>query len=51
MYELMKKLIGKKFYPSYEEVQTKLDVFYAMDRMTQEQYSELSVLATDAYTA
>ena len=49
MYKAMKTLIGKKFYASAEIAQTKLDVFYACNRLSDEQYTELTELAAASY--
>lgn len=49
MYTAMKKLIAKKFYKTLEEVQNKLDVFYAVNRLTDDQYVELTTLAAEVY--
>lgn len=49
MYNVMKKLIEKKFYKKAEEAQNKIDVFYAMNRLTNDEYAELSVLIEEVY--
>lgn len=49
MYNSMKKLIEKKFYKTSEAAQTKLDVFYACNRLTDEQYTELTMLVGEVY--
>lgn len=49
MYNVMKKLITKKFYKTAEEAQIKIDVFYATNRLTDEEYTELSVLIEEVY--
>ena len=49
MYNVMKKLIEKKFYKTSEEAQNKLDVFYACNRLTDEQYTELTTLIEETY--
>ena len=49
MYNSMKKLIEKRFYKTAEAAQTKLDVFFAVDRLTAEQYEELTLLAAEVY--
>ena len=57
MYKSMKTLIGRKFYKTAEIAQNKLDIFYAANRLTDEEYLELSALVADrtqgygAYTA
>ena len=50
MYNVMKRLIEKKFYKTAEEAQNKLDVFYACNRLTDEQYTELTTLIEETYT-
>lgn len=49
MYNIMKRLIEKKFYKTAEEAQNKLDVFYACNRLTDEQYTELTTLIEETY--
>lgn len=49
MYNAMKRLIERRFYTSAEEAQIKLDVFFAVNRLTDEQYTELSLLVTEIY--
>lgn len=49
MYKMMKKLIEKKFYKAAEEAQNKLDVFYAMNRLTDDEYSELTQIVETTY--
>ena len=49
MYNSMKRLITRKFYKTAEEAQNKLDVFYAVNRLTDEQYTELTELVQTAY--
>lgn len=49
MYNAMKRLITKKFYKTADEAQNKLDVFYAVNRLTDEQYRELTDLVTTTY--
>ena len=44
IYKLMKKMIVNHNYYDKEEVQRKLDVFYASNRITEEQYTELTEL-------
>ena len=45
----MKKLIQKKFYKNAEDAQDKIDVFFAVGRLTDEQYTELSLLIQEVY--
>lgn len=51
MYKMMKKLIEKKFYKTAEDAQGKLDVFYAVNRLSDEEYSELAMLVETTYSA
>ena len=51
MYKSMKTLIGRKFYKTAEIAQNKLDVFFAANRLTDEEYLELSPLVADTYEA
>lgn len=48
--ELLKKLIEKKYYKEKEEIENKLNVFYAMNKISDEEYSELTMLVEDTYT-
>lgn len=47
---LLEKLITKKFYENKEEIQNKLNVFYAMSKITDEEYSNLTLKVEDVYT-
>lgn len=49
MYTSMKKLITRKFYKTAEIAQDKLDVFYACNRLTDDEYTELTLLVTEVY--
>lgn len=49
MYNSMKLLIGKKFYKTADLAQNKLDVFYATNRLTDEEYIELTNLVQEIY--
>lgn len=49
MFNSMKKLILKKFYKTAEIAQNKIDVFYAVNRLTDEEYAELSALIQEVY--
>lgn len=51
MYKSMKTLIGRKFYKTAEQAQKKLDVFYAVNRLTDEEYTELTALVASVYGA
>ena len=50
MYSAMKRLISRNFYKTAEEAQNKLDVFYAVNRLSDEQYTELASLVTETYS-
>lgn len=47
--KLMKNLINKKFYDSKDDAIAKLDVYFAMNRISEEEYAELALLAEDVY--
>lgn len=49
MYSTMKKLIEKRFYKTAAAAQEKLDVFFAVNRLTAEQYAELTALIEEVY--
>lgn len=49
MYKSMKTLIGKKFYKDGETAQKKLDVFYAVNRLTDDEYTDLTTLVEEKY--
>lgn len=47
--ELLDNLITKKFYENKEEIQNKLDVFYAMSKITDEEYTTLTLKVEEMY--
>lgn len=49
MDNIMTKLIKKRFYKTREEAQQKCDVFYAVGRITDEEYTELCSLIESVY--
>lgn len=49
MYNIMTKLIFKRYYKNKDEAQNKVDVFYAIGRLTDDEYSELNVLIEKVY--
>lgn len=49
MYNIMTKLINKRFYKTKEEAQQKCDVFYAVGRITDDEYTELCALIESVY--
>ena len=51
MYKSMKILITRHFYKSAEVAQSKLDVFFAVNRLTNEEYTELTALVETVYGA
>ena len=46
---LMTNLINKKFYDTKDEAIAKLDVYFAMNRISEEEYAELALLAETVY--
>ena len=48
--KLMTNLIEKKFYDTKDEAIAKLDVYFAMNRISEEEYATLTLLAEDVYT-
>lgn len=49
MYKSMKILITRHFYKTGEAAQKKLDVFYAVNRLTDDEYTELTALVETVY--
>lgn len=49
MYKSMKTLITRKFYKTAEAAQKKLDVFYAVNRLMDEEYQDLTALVVEVY--
>lgn len=47
--ELLKRLITKKYYKEKSDIENKLNVFYAMSKITDEEYSDLTLLVEDTY--
>ena len=47
--KLMTNLIEKKFYETKDEAVQKLDVYFAMNRISEEEYAELVLLAEEVY--
>ena len=47
--ELLKRLITKKYYKEKTDIENKLNVFYAMSKITDEEYSDLILLVEDTY--
>lgn len=46
---LLEKLITKKYYANKEDIENKLNVFYAMSKITDEEYSNLTLKVEEAY--
>lgn len=46
---LMTNLINKKFYDTKDEAIAKLDVYFALNRINEDEYSELALLAETVY--
>lgn len=49
MYKSMKTLITRKFYKSAEVAQKKLDVFFMVNRLTDDEYQDLTALVVEVY--
>lgn len=47
--KLMTNLINKKFYKTKDEAIAKLDVYFAMNRISEEEYATLALLAEEVY--
>lgn len=47
--KLMTNLINKKFYDTKDEAIAKLDVYFAMNRIGEEEYAELALMAESVY--
>lgn len=47
--ELLERLIIRKFYAEKTDIQNKLDVFYAMDKITDEEYTKLTLKVEEVY--
>ena len=49
MYKSMKILITRHFYKTGEIAKKKLDVFYAVNRLSDDEYTELTALVETVY--
>lgn len=49
MYNSMKILVNKQFYATADQAQLKLDIFFAVNRLTGDEYTELSALIAQVY--
>ena len=47
--KVMTNLINKKFYDTKDEAIAKLDVYFAMNRISGEEYAELALMAESVY--
>lgn len=47
--DLLFKLIEKKYYEKKEEIENKLNIFYAMNKISDEEYSSLVLKAEGVY--
>lgn len=47
--KLMTNLIEKKFYKTKDEAVAKLDIYFAMSRISEEEYEKLVLLAEETY--
>lgn len=47
--ELLKRLITKKYYKEKTDIDNKLNVFYAMSKISDEEFAELTLLVEDTY--
>ncbi len=46
---LLEKLILKKYYENKSDIENKLNVFYAMSKITDEEYSNLTLKVEEVY--
>lgn len=46
---LLEKLIVKKYYANKEAIENKLNVFYAMSKISDEEYSNLTLKVEEVY--
>lgn len=46
---LLEKLIIKKYYANKEDIENKLNVFYAMSKISDEEYSNLTLKVEEVY--
>lgn len=49
MYKVLGNLIKKKFYENREDIEMKVDVFYAMSKLTEEEYADLTMQINEVY--
>nr|DAQ03961.1 MAG TPA: hypothetical protein [Caudoviricetes sp.] len=48
--KLLENLIAKKYYTNKEDIENKLNVFYAMSKISNEEYSNLTLKVEEVYT-
>ena len=46
---LLEKLIVEKYYANKEDIENKLNVFYAMSKISDEEYSNLTLKVEEVY--
>lgn len=46
---LLENLINKKYYETKEEIQGKLDVFYTMSKISDEEYTNMTLKVEEVY--
>lgn len=49
MYKILENLINNTYYATKEEVEQKLNVFFAFNVLTQEEYTQLMALTAEKY--
>ena len=49
MYKILENLINNKYYATMEEVERKLNVFFAYNVLTEEEYTQLMALTEEKY--
>lgn len=47
--DLLLKLIEKKYYAEKEQIENKLNIFYAMNKISDEEYSSLVLKSEEVY--
>lgn len=47
--KLLENLIAKKYYTNKEDIENKLNVFYAMSKISDEEYSNLTLKVEEVY--
>ena len=49
MYRILTNLINKHFYATKEQATAKVDITFAMGKITEEQYTDLTMLIEEMY--